>query len=317
MTPAARSRAPTRCSPNPGSSRLRTGSAMQSCAPRSPRRRTGPVAGEIAPDGRRRGRGRRTAGRGSTVADPGAQRHRRRRPHQHRAAHRCRPPRCEAVVRRGRLRRRGVRPRLPGARSRRGRGRPRRPARRRPDRRDALVVNNGAAALVLAATALAAGREVLVSRGELVEIGDGFRLPDLHRVDRRAAARGRHDEPHPPARLRRRASGPTTGCILKVHPSNFTVDGFTVRGRRCASWPPDGSVVPSSPTSAAGCCAPTRCCRTSRTPTTALRAGADRGHRERRQAARRPAGRAPARRAASWSSGCAGTRWPGRCASTS
>src|SRR5690606_1064401 len=41
------------------------------------------------------------------------------------------------------------------------------------------VVNNGAAALVLAATALAAGREIVVSRGELVEIGDGFRLPDL------------------------------------------------------------------------------------------------------------------------------------------
>jgi L-seryl-tRNA(Ser) seleniumtransferase len=90
----------------------------------------------------------------------------------------------------------------------------------------ALVVNNGAAALVLATTALAAGREVLVSRGEMVEIGDGFRLPDL------IASTG--------ARLREvgttnrttvadyaAALGPDTGCVLKVHPSNFRVEGFT------------------------------------------------------------------------------------------
>src|ERR671917_2326252 len=89
-----------------------------------------------------------------------------------------------------------------------------------------LVVNNGAAALVLATTALAAGREVIVSRGEMVEIGDGFRLPDL------IASTG--------ARLREvgttnrtavadyaAAVGPDTGCILKVHPSNFRVEGFT------------------------------------------------------------------------------------------
>jgi L-seryl-tRNA(Ser) seleniumtransferase len=88
------------------------------------------------------------------------------------------------------------------------------------------VVNNGAAALVLAATALAAGREIVVSRGELVEIGDGFRLPDL------LASTG--------ARLREvgttnrtsladyaAAVGPDTGFILKVHPSNFVVRGFT------------------------------------------------------------------------------------------
>ena len=89
-----------------------------------------------------------------------------------------------------------------------------------------MVVNNGAAALLLAVTGLAAGREVLWSRGELVEIGDGFRLPDL------AVTTG--------ARLREvgttnrtsiedyaRAVGPDTGCILKVHPSNFRVEGFT------------------------------------------------------------------------------------------
>src|SRR5206468_13010979 len=48
-----------------------------------------------------------------------------------------------------------------------------------PAAEDVHVVNNGAAALLLAATAMAAGREIVVSRGELVEIGDGFRLPDL------------------------------------------------------------------------------------------------------------------------------------------
>ncbi|MEP7017006.1 MAG: L-seryl-tRNA(Sec) selenium transferase [Actinomycetota bacterium] len=91
---------------------------------------------------------------------------------------------------------------------------------------DVMVVNNGAAALVLATTALAAGREVVVSRGEMVEIGDGFRLPDL------IASTG--------ARLREvgttnrtsladyaDAVGPDTGCVLKVHPSNFRVQGFT------------------------------------------------------------------------------------------
>ena len=91
---------------------------------------------------------------------------------------------------------------------------------------DVLVVNNGAAALVLAVTALASGREVVVSRGELVEIGDGFRLPDLvtstgarlHEVGttNRTTLLDYAD-----------VVGPQTGCILKVHPSNFRVEGFT------------------------------------------------------------------------------------------
>ena len=90
----------------------------------------------------------------------------------------------------------------------------------------ALVVNNGAAALVLATTALAAGREVVVSRGEMVEIGDGFRLPDLI-----ASTGARLREVGTTNRTSRRdyadAVGPETGCILKVHPSNFRVEGFT------------------------------------------------------------------------------------------
>ncbi|MEU8664189.1 L-seryl-tRNA(Sec) selenium transferase [Actinoplanes philippinensis] len=88
------------------------------------------------------------------------------------------------------------------------------------------VVNNGAAALVLAATALAAGREIVVSRGEMVEIGDGFRLPDLLESTgarlREVGATNRTTAADYAA-----AVGPATGFILKVHPSNFVVRGFT------------------------------------------------------------------------------------------
>ncbi|WP_282006905.1 L-seryl-tRNA(Sec) selenium transferase [Propioniciclava sinopodophylli] len=115
-----------------------------------------------------------------------------------------------------------------------------------PNAEAALGVNNGAAALLLATTGLAAGREVVVSRGELVEIGAGFRLPDL------VASTG--------ARLREvgttnrthladyaDAVGPDTGCILKVHPSNFRVEGFTSGvgvAELAALTRPDGTSVP-------------------------------------------------------------------------
>ncbi|GAA3782217.1 L-seryl-tRNA(Sec) selenium transferase [Micromonospora maritima] len=95
-----------------------------------------------------------------------------------------------------------------------------------PDAPAVHVVNNGAAALVLAATALAAGREIVVSRGELVEIGDGFRLPDLL-----ASTGARLREVGTTNRTTRAdyaaATGPDTGFVLKVHPSNFVVTGFT------------------------------------------------------------------------------------------
>jgi L-seryl-tRNA(Ser) seleniumtransferase len=94
-----------------------------------------------------------------------------------------------------------------------------------PEAEDALIVNNGAAALILAVTALAAGREVVVSRGELVEIGDGFRLPEL--IESTGA---RIHEVGTTNRTTRAdyaaAVGPDTGCIVKVHPSNFRMDGF-------------------------------------------------------------------------------------------
>ncbi|MCS0604825.1 L-seryl-tRNA(Sec) selenium transferase [Streptomyces sp. LP11] len=90
----------------------------------------------------------------------------------------------------------------------------------------AHVVNNGAAALVLAATALAAGREIVVSRGEMVEIGDGFRLPDLL-VSTGARLREVGTTNRTTAADYADAIGPETGFLLKVHPSNFRITGFT------------------------------------------------------------------------------------------
>ncbi|GAB3926650.1 L-seryl-tRNA(Sec) selenium transferase [Microlunatus endophyticus] len=91
---------------------------------------------------------------------------------------------------------------------------------------DVAVVNNGAAALILATTALAAGRDVIISRGEMVEIGDGFRLPELIMS---TGARLREVGTTNRTKITdyTDAVGPDTGCILKVHPSNFQVRGFT------------------------------------------------------------------------------------------
>ncbi|MFG1843150.1 L-seryl-tRNA(Sec) selenium transferase [Micromonospora sp. NPDC049175] len=95
-----------------------------------------------------------------------------------------------------------------------------------PDAGAVHVVNNGAAALVLAATALAAGREIVVSRGEFVEIGDGFRLSDLLES---TGARLREVGTTNRTTLADYAAalGPQTGFVLKVHPSNFQITGFT------------------------------------------------------------------------------------------
>ena len=88
------------------------------------------------------------------------------------------------------------------------------------------VVNNNAAALVLAATALAAGREIVVSRGELIEIGDAFRLPDLLESTG-ARIREVGTTNRTTAGDYASAIGSQTAFVLKVHPSNYRIEGFT------------------------------------------------------------------------------------------
>jgi L-seryl-tRNA(Ser) seleniumtransferase len=116
--------------------------------------------------------------------------------------------------------------RTTGARARRGRDTLAALASAVPEAGGVHVVNNGAAALVLAATALAAGREIVVSRGEMVEIGDGFRLPDLL-VSTGARLREVGTTNRTTVADYVGALGDDTGMVLKVHPSNFIVTGFT------------------------------------------------------------------------------------------
>ncbi|MEP7023249.1 MAG: L-seryl-tRNA(Sec) selenium transferase, partial [Actinomycetota bacterium] len=115
-----------------------------------------------------------------------------------------------------------------GTRGRRGRGALDALAAAVPAAGGVHVVNNNAAALVLTATALAAGREIVMRRGELIEIGDGFRLPELLESTgariREVGTTNRTTVADYAA-----AIGPQTGFVLKVHPSNYRIEGFTAQ----------------------------------------------------------------------------------------
>ncbi|WP_166140034.1 L-seryl-tRNA(Sec) selenium transferase [Nocardioides ochotonae] len=113
-----------------------------------------------------------------------------------------------------------------GRRGRRGRSAMAALAAAVPDAGGVHVVNNGAAALALVTCALAPGREVVIARGELVEIGDGFRIPELLES---VGARLREVGTTNRVRLADYADALSeqTAFVLKVHPSNFVVSGFT------------------------------------------------------------------------------------------
>jgi L-seryl-tRNA(Ser) seleniumtransferase len=164
-----------------------------------------------------------------------------------------------------------------GRRARRGRGVLAALRAALPDAGDVLVVNNGAAALLLAVTALCPPNrpEVVWSRGQLVEIGDGFRLPDLV-----ASAGARIREVGTTNRTTVTdyvdALGDQTGAVLSVHPSNFVVSGFaSTPGTRELAAVLHGQTIPLVVDVGSGLLGVDPILPDEPDITTALRAGAD------------------------------------------
>ena len=117
-----------------------------------------------------------------------------------------------------------------GRRSKRGHGARRALLAACPAAEEAMVVNNGAAALALAAAALVGGGEVVISRGELIEIGAGFRLPELiESTGARLREVGTTNRTHRDdyASAVTPLAGSEVAAVLKVHPSNYRITGFT------------------------------------------------------------------------------------------